>query len=472
MTRSTIRLTITLVAVLLLAAVTPTAAGHRGDHSKWVTKLRQVQADLEEATLASHGSGHAPARTRKLTLVGQNDLGGGGFNTDVWAQGKTAYVGTWGAFTPEGLFCPATGTKVIDIADPTDPAVVEVLPTEPGTQTNDVKVEKVNTEFFKGDLLVVSNEDCMTPGARGFELWDVSDPLNPEFLSRFGPEVAFDEEPFLSEIGFGVHNTFIFEQGKRVYVAAVVDFAEIFQFIFGGSDPAAATVGDLRIVDVTDPTNPVQVGDWGFVKDLGMDPFAVGGGAEPFAFVHDVTVENDIAYASWWDAGLILLDVSDPANPEFISRTDYPDAEEGNTHAAWPAHGGNLVVTSDEDFEPDPWGFMRVFDSQDESSPTQVGTFATPNTLTGDPADGIFSIHNVLVRGNTVYISWYSDGVRLVDISNPAAPKEIGAFVPPPVADPWGIFPTAAVEWGVHPTGKLILASDINAGLYILRTKP
>ena len=66
-------------------------------------------------TAVAGGPGARPDRARNLELVASHDLGGAGFNTDVWALGKYAYVGTWGVF---GAICPAGGVKVIDISKP------------------------------------------------------------------------------------------------------------------------------------------------------------------------------------------------------------------------------------------------------------------------------------------------------------------------------------------------------------------
>lgn len=456
-----------LVLVIMVAFVTAASPARNINKKADVATLRALFSEVGNPGSGNPGQAdQRPARSRNLSQIGANDFAATGFNADVWAHGKHAYVGTWGLFTEEGLFCPNLGTKIVDLSDPSSPQWVNTLPTAFGTQTNDVKVSKVNTQSFKGDLAVISNEDCRPGGARGIEVWDVTDPTDATFLGRFGPEEAFDTPPFLVDIGFGVHNNFIFEQGNRVYVGAVVDFGEIFQLIFG-----APLVGDLRIIDITDPTNPVQVGDWGIVKNLGLDPFE-GQGDFALSFLHDVWVEKNIAYLSYWDAGLILLDVSDPTNPQFISQTKYAPDEDGDTHVAVPAQGGNLVITGDEDFSPNPWGFMRVFDSQDSFSPFQTGTYATENALNAPPPAGDFSIHNVMVRGSTVYASWYSDGIRAIDISQPSSPREIASFVPAGVPDPFGVLPTAPEMWGVYVHGKLILGSDMNAGLYVLKHTP
>lgn len=455
-----------MVSGLLAGVLTVPAGAHEpAATSDFVAEGRTQMTQRTAAVGGEHGEAAArPARSRNLTAVGSHDLGGRGFNADVWAHDDHAYVGTWGIFD---LACPNDGTVVVDISDPSEPAQVATIPTEPGTQTNDVKVATVSTKHFQGDLLAVSNEDCDEGGARGIELWDVSDPVDPVALGRYGPSQAFDDEVDLPAWGFGVHNLYIFEQGNRAYVAAIVDFGEVFQGIFGG-DP----IGDVRIIDVTDPTDPQLVGDWGIVKDLGLDPFDETQFVSPFESApHDVWVENDIAYVSYWDAGLILLDVSDPADPQFLSQTTYEPGAEGNTHVAVPAAGGNLVVVGDEDFSPvfggdDIWGFGRIFDSQ--MDPVQVATFDTGN-VTADPAGGDFSMHNVIVRGRTAYVSWYSDGIVLFDISQPAAPRQIAQFVPPAAEDPFGVLPTAAEMWGVYVHRSLVLGSDQNSGLWILK---
>lgn len=431
----------------------------------FVTEARTQLAQRDGAVGGEHGNAAArPPRSRNLTAVGMHDLGGRGFNADVWGHDGHAYVGTWGIFN---LACPNEGTLVVDIGRPSDPELVTTIPTEPGTQTNDVKVARIATPHFRGDLLAVSNEDCAVGGARGIELWDVSDPQQPVALGRYGPPEAFDDAVDLPAWGFGVHNLFIFEQGNRAYVAAIIDFGEVFQGFFG-ADP----IGDVRIIDVTDPTDPRLVGDWGIVTDLGLDPFDPDQFASPFESApHDVWVEDDVAYVSYWDAGLILLDVSDPADPQLLSRATYEAGAEGNTHVAVPATGDNVVVVGDEDFSPvgggdDIWGFGRIFDIQRE--PVQVATFDTGN-VTADPALGDFSMHNVVVRGSTAYVSWYSDGMVLYDISQPAAPRQIAQFVPPAAEDPFGVLPTAPEMWGVHLHRSLVLGSDMNSGLWILK---
>jgi hypothetical protein len=130
---------------------------------------------------------------------------------------------------------------------------------------------------------------------------------------------------------------------------------------------------------------------------------------------------------------------------------------------------GTPPVTVTSGFGFNGWGFMRVLDLKNPANPTQIATFATPNTTNEAMAlDGTCSVHNPEVRGSTVYASWYSDGVRVVDISNPCTPREIGFWrgAGAPADAP------AVNIWSVVPHGDLLVASDRNFGLYILRQTP
>ncbi len=112
------------------------------------------------------------------------------------------------------------------------------------------------------------------------------------------------------------------------------------------------------------------------------------------------------------------------------------------------------------------FGGLRLWDVRDPRHPVQVARFATSEA--GDESmagRGQWSVHNPEVRGSTVYASWYSDGLRVIDISRPAAPREVAAWTGagrPADAGPVDV-------WGVAVRGDLVLASDRGYGLYVLR---
>jgi hypothetical protein len=117
----------------------------------------------------------------------------------------------------------------------------------------------------------------------------------------------------------------------------------------------------------------------------------------------------------------------------------------------------------------DGWGYLKLFDIENPANPIQLGTFATENTDDENVAtEGWWSVHNPEVRGDTLYASWYRDGVRVIDISDPSSPRELGSWTgegASPDAPPVDI-------WSAVPHGDLLLVSDRNYGLYILKHTP
>jgi hypothetical protein len=293
--------------------------------------------------------------TKNLDVVGRGVRNVGDATTDVWAHDGYAYTGT---FNEPCGGDPEAGIWVWDVHNANKPTFVTVIQSPVGSRTNDVKVAAMNS----GDILVHSNESC-AGGVGGFEVYNVDDPANPVFLAH----VQVDEINPISDALFGglsdngVHNLFLFEQGANDYVAAQSEGA------FDG----------FQIFDITDPTSPALVSGWGAeeifdpgvgdLTDLG-NPVEVnrvldaanwlldGFGASANRFLHDFTVSADgtEAYLAHWDAGLILLDISDVANPTLVSVALDPvngslDGEV-NSHSVWPSEDGTVVVEGEEDF--------------------------------------------------------------------------------------------------------------------------
>jgi hypothetical protein len=120
-----------------------------------------------------------------------------------------------------------------------------------------------------------------------------------------------------------------------------------------------------------------------------------------------------------------------------------------------------------------------VFDTSSLEHPKLLSTFATESAVPGTDGkvatDGVYSVHNAVIKGDRSYASWYSDGVRVVDLSDPGDPQEVAWFVPPPTS-PRQTAATAQggrrdmpVVWGVFPWKGMVLASDMNSGLWVFR---
>lgn len=512
-------------------------------------------------------------------VVGHNALGLRDANGDVWVHGDYAYVGTWA--NP----CTGRGVKIIDVSDPSAPRVVGAAAARRGTSAEDMVVRSVETASFTGDLMAVGIQRCGRQGGPsgtyGVELWDVTNPTRPRRLADLG----------VNHGGGGAHEIDLIQRGTKIYVALATPFSEWF-------DPAAA--GDVFIVDATNPRNPVVVSEWGVADDSPPQPGPFYGfGSFGAAFAHSVRFSDDggLLYASYWDRGVITLDISDVTSPVEIGATTYPAGQDGDLHSLTPY--GSYLLTNDEDFDPrspaevivggalegyanehpaapalwdapgheisadvvladnegcepgdypaaadgaivvvqtffevfgdsgalcsmpqqeataanagaaavvhrfdssdtspqwiefveqsipvlftdvatadamvaegaatlraqEPtWGFLRVFDAATGLQVSQFDDVPNINDLS-KAGDGFWSIHNTEVSGSTAYVSWYSNGVVALDLTDIGNIEMVGQFVPPgePFAEIWGV---AIGEDG------LIYASDLGSGLWIIR---
>jgi hypothetical protein len=475
-----IRVTSTLLVLMALLGIPQVAnANHgRGDLSDFGgfpgRSIREA-GSLATDTLSQES---VLAQQRKVVLVGHADPGGG-FNADVVGHRGFAYLGSWGAFEDDQVdFCPTQGVRVFDVRKPSNPMLVATFgdeasePDLAGTWTEKVIVRRIRTESFKGDLAAVSIQPCAEGAFAGFGLWDVTDPTNPQRLALYEATGTF-----------GSHEIWLQRRGNHAYVYTAIPFSEFDTSPDGGTTPGRA---DFRIVDVSDPTNPTDVGEWGAWAKLGLFPFHTDeNGVERANFVHSVIGRGQRAYLSYWDLGTVILDVSDPANPIYLGRTEFAPNEEGNAHSSWLGKRSKLLIQTDEDFDPSSsealetaWGYARFFDISDPSNPVQISTFKLPSTTQFPPPKEFhyYSVHDPKVRGRLAYFSWYSEGVVILNISRPANPRLVAQFIPEPAADPQGFFAPPDVEfpfvWGVFPyRERLVLVSDINSGLWIIKLR-
>jgi len=385
-------------------------------------------------------------------ILGHHDLDGQGFNADVWAHGDFAYVGGWGYDPDQGIDCPAAGVKVVDTSDPTAPALVAVLQNPDLTTSEDVVVRQVSTPSFIGDLAVVGIQACGNhrPVFRGLQFFDVTNPAAPVELGRWEalhPTIGCHEVDLVAR------------SDGWVLAGCAIPFAEHYD----AGEPVV-------IVDATDPAAPEKVGTY-------YDTYQRGNGCISSFLAHSVRFMGggNRMFVSYWDSGTVELDVSDPSSPALVGRTqiDPPD-EDGDNHSV-AVVGGRWLVINPEDTSPGvcgggSWGEAWLFERR-AGQTTLRGTFATENSQS-ERTDGIFTVHNTEVWGsNQVFSSWYSDGIRWWEFTPRGRTRARGWFVPTAAEDPHGYWLTAPLVWGValQPDRDLVLASDINGGLWILR---
>lgn len=376
---------------------------------------------------------------RPLTVLGR--LPRTLFSTEeVWVHpdGKHAYLGTGSG---------GDRMYAVDISDPENPTVTDSL------VANTRRVNDVMTTP-DGRYLVHTREGA-ADRRNGIVIASLEDPAHPQVIAEFTDGVTS-----------GVHSTFIYQQerfGTHIYLTN------------NGT-------GALHIVDISDPYNPREAGRWITDRpDAGRS-------------LHDVDVQDGLAYLSYWNDGLVILDVGNgvkggsPTNPQFVSQFKYDlnelyrdvEAVGGpgfirGTHTAW--RHNDYVFIADEVFPATQvrgaqdaaagraYGRMQVVDVSDLENPRSVAWY--------EPEFG--GVHNLWAAGDTLYMGAYNGGFRVFDISGElrgdlrAGGREMGHLN---TADMDGYVANSAMTWGMVVKDGLIYVSDMYNGLWIVRIEP
>ncbi|MCU4926288.1 hypothetical protein OB905_09875 [Halobacteria archaeon AArc-dxtr1] len=330
--------------------------------------------------------------------------------------GETAYVA--------GI----DGIATVDVVDPASPTVLtertDLLGdwNEDGTFTDilDVKVD--------GDRLAVPGPANQQGSSvfHGFVLYDVSDPADPEPVG----------EPYETE--YPIHNCFL--RDERLYVVANDEEGNPL-VIFDVSGDEIEEIGRWSLLDV-DP-------DWADVHWL-------------LRYLHDVYVHDDLAVLAYWNAGTILLDVSDPTEPAFVSRLSETDLETqrdrsgnreavrtaqlglpGNDHYSAVDETGELLAIGREAWvtnqsAADRPGGIDLYDLTDSAEPEYRSTIEAPRGADERyDSEPWTTAHNFELRDDVLHASWYQGGVTLHDVSDPADPTERAQWHEPLSASFW-----------------------------------
>lgn len=298
-------------------------------------------------------------------------------------------------------------------------AVSLINVSDPANPTRYSRIEGVNYHAdvqFKGERLYISQENS---GPAGFLIYDVSDPANPQQTRAVGPESGHQA------LG-ACHN--LWPQPDR----------DLFYCI-------SSYTGHVVIMS----TGEGGVGD----RDTPVFLDALRSPGQSCRSAHDVYALGDRLYVAWLCDGLGIYDISDPGNPQMIGQHNY---ENSLTHNIWPTASGDYVLTTDEY----RGGHVRVWDIRDLDNITQAGAF-NPNPDAW--------VHNVEVAGTLAFISHYTDGMYIIDISDPANPVEIAHddFVPGPDFMEGQPMYGARGNWGIEPALPYVYASSMETGLRI-----
>jgi hypothetical protein len=395
--------------------------------------------------------------SRNMRLLAQNNLGGFG-NVGEGMVIQLARDGRrvlWLAHesAPKNI-------TAVDVTDPRKPSVI--------LQTNLPHGDmRSNSLDLAGDLLVVAYQTKVV-GAKpaGVEIFDVADPSHPRpvgFFDASGPHSR------------GVHHLW-FVDGAYLHMAS------------GAADFQPRNPKDdqcYRIVDVRQPTRPVEVGRWWLpgTRDGDAEPAPVRHTAFDSGFrAHNTNVypqRPDRAWIGYLDGGAIILDISDMAHPRLVSRWDYHPPFPGFTHTVLPLFGRGLMIVSDEavrDGGADWPKLVWIVDVRDEKNPVPIATCPLPPVAEFQGRGGRYGAHNLHENrpapgawgSETIVVgTFFNGGVRAYDVSDPFQPKEVACHVPPaPSGSRAGAIQINDVF--VDERGIVYAVDRLTGGLYVL----
>jgi len=349
-----------------------------------------------------------------------------GVNNNVTLLGildeYNVYSNIWGYVDSLGneyaLIGHDAGTSIINITDPANPFEVTMIPgpTGPTSIWREIKT-------YQQYAYVVTEQTSPTD-LTGIQIIDLSGlPDSATFIKRY-------IWPVVDSTNARAHTVTVDGQG--------------YLYIQGGTATLGGTdAGGIRIIDITDPVNPQPVSTY------------------DTKYVHDAFIQDSILFAHniREPFGTIdILNISDRTNPQLITTHIYAGLL---AHDSWTTADRNYLVSSDE-FAGQTlkiWDISVLWDNDPNNNEeiVLVGEYISDTTQIA---------HEPRIRDDYAFVSHYVEGVRILDISDPSDPVEVGYY--DTFQQPGGLFDG---DWGVYPffPSRNFVVSDIQTGLYIFQ---
>jgi hypothetical protein len=395
------------------------------------------------------------AAAANVRLVGHSDLQGRDA-LQVVLKGNYAYVGHHRGKerNPMTGVLEWNGTTILDVSNPKQPSIIRHIPGYEGAESRAVQVAE---HYSDGRDYLLRNQESSR--FTGFEVWDITDRTSPRLVSRIGGLNAAHKGRWDVQTGYA-YLSGIWPGWKGQH---------------------------LIIYDLKNPTMPKFASNWGLP---GQSPGGPGVGVS----LHHPVISGDRAYLSYLQGGdVVILDIADRAQPRMIAHIDYlPPSSKSHTTVPFPPlreagfsrgerYPRQVLVVSEEALtygchENRPQ--IYILDATDEKKPRLIATFKVPD---GDFCDrgGRFGPHQFaetkdgkVIGGFLLYVAYFNAGLRIVDISDPFKPREVGHYIPAPAekrGDGHGskkVIQTNDVD--LDSRGLIYVTDRAGAGLHIL----
>ncbi len=321
------------------------------------------------------------------------------------------------------------GTAFVDITNPSDPRYLGVMPAN-ASGTRDIKVYDDHVFVTGGNA-----------GDHGMLIMDLTRLRNPGL-----DPVVFEPDAVYRGIS-SAHNL-------------IINTTSGFAFAVGSTGGGQTCGGGLHMIDIREPLNPTFAGCYTDTEGLIWQ----GRTHDAQCVVYEGPDENfqdrQICIASN-ETAIRIVDVTDKENPMPISASTYPGMS--YVHQGWLTEDQRYFFLNDElDELVGQADFTRtlIWDVAELDDPILVGEYFGPNSATD---------HNLYIKGDKMYQANYQAGLRVIDISDPENPAEVGFFDTTPYdGDPTGFNGGAWTAFPFFESGTVIVSSS-GEGLFVVR---
>lgn len=329
------------------------------------------------------------------------------------------------------------GTSFVDITDAANPRYLGDLPKTKGSPSAAWRDMKV----FKDHVFIVADNS----GEHGMQVFDLTRLRTVRTPQTFKPDVTYDRIN-------SAHNIVSNEETGFMYVV-------------GASAGGETCGGGHHMIDVNTPKKPKFAGCFGDEK---TGRAGTGYSHDSQCLIYrgpDKKYEGREICIGSNETAISIADVTDKKNPVAISRASYPNV--AYAHQAWLTDDHKYLYLNDEGDESAAQGEAAkgtrtlVWDVQDLSDPVLV----KEHVGTTKAID-----HNLYVKGDRMYQANYTSGLRILDISDPRNPKEVGFLDTHPGDDGT---PSFSGSWSVYPYFKSgsIVVTSIGEGVFFVKDR-